>query len=471
MDILYLHPFPRGERQARGAAPVGLSTYPVVPMGAVGLCNLLRSRGREVTGLNLAVERMLDPAFRPEAWLAARQPAAEVLIDLHWHEHSLGALQTAEAVRAAWPGARILLGGLTATIHAEEILTACPAVDGVVLGDGEGGFITGAPNLRTRAGGPTVPPWHADSATLSALDTVDLAFLAHAEDYRRLLYSHPRRPGPPPTGRRGHWLCNGRGCAHDCALCGGGRAVHRAVFGRPGITWRTSAAIARDLARLAALGVEQVALGLDPELAGPAHLETWLAELPRIGLYLESFRLPSTELLDTLARRARLEDTELALSAWSGDERLRRRLGPGFDDAALLATVVALQAREISASVFFALGLPGASEATLARTLDLAHRLLDADRQGLLRLAATPVALDPLAPMARTPGAWGMERTHPGDLTARLARGRALAEGRIAPHSPEALGYRVPGLDLEAHIARWNALAEERPDAVIPAAP
>lgn len=452
-------------------------------MGVVGLCNLLVSHGHKVRGMNLAVERMLEPGFDSRAWLAA-QPAAElVLLDLHWHEHALGAVELAGRVRAAWPEARVVLGGLTASAFAGELLALCPAVDAVILGDAERPLVTLA---RAMASGDSWPPravpnllarsarrperWVATPADLGTADFVDLGFLDHRGAYQRLLHSHPRRSGTPPqVGASGHWLSNGRGCAWTCASCGGGRGAHRVLSGRASPTWRAPLAVATDLARLRADGVQQVALGLDPDMAGAEHRDASLGVLPDLGLYVESFQLPSRGLLDLLVQGCDLDHTELALTAVSGDTALRRLHGKAFDNPALLSTLTSLQARGLSASLFFSLGLPGEDERAFEATLALARRALELDQLGLLRLAALPQALDPLAPMGLGPGAWGLEPTDAGDLAARLARARRVARGDIHPLSPDALGYRVSGCDLPSRAVRWNELAAAAPPgALIP---
>ncbi len=479
LEVLYLHPFPYGQRQAEGRAPAGLPTYPAMPMGALGLCNLLGARGHRVRGLNLPVERMLDPSFVLEGWLLACPEAELVLIDLHWHEHALGALELAASVRAAWPKARVVLGGMSATLFAREILDGFPAVDAVVLGDAErtlpllaaGGPWPppGLPNLAVRGGETTPERWVADGATISDQDFVDLGFLEHADAYRRLLYSHPRRGGAAfRAGAKGHWLCNGRGCVHACAPCGGGRTAQASIFGRQGIGLRSPTSLARDLWRLAERGVEQAALGLDPELAGAAHLDAWLSGAPDNGLYLESFGLPSSNLLDGLTRHAHLDRSEIAITAVSGDEDLRRRHGKGFDTASLLRTVEALQERRISASVYFSMGLPGEDERAFAATLSLARRLAERDGHGLLRIGALPIALDPGSPMALEPATHGLELTDAGDLASRLARARSLADGSLSPIAAEAQGYRIVGCDVVERAARWNELAVTEPERFVP---
>ena len=479
--MLYLHPLPLGGRQVAGGPAAAQPRYPLLPMGVVGLCNLLQARGHRVRGLNLAVEWTVAPGIDLAARLAGGSPRL-VLIDLHWHEHCLGALELAQSVRESLPGAFVLLGGLTASAYAVELLALCPAVDAVVRGDAEAALPAlaraleqgqsdppdGLPNLVTRRE-PEPARWVAGPSHLDALDVVSLGFLDHAEAYQRLIHSHPRRPGiRPAVGARGHWLPNGRGCAWDCGSCGGGRGAHRAVTGRPGLVWRDPAQVAADLAQLRDAGVQQVALGLDPDMAGAAHRDACLGSLGGLGLYLESFQLPSVALLDAVARGCDPDHSELAITAVSGDPAHRRRHGKAFGDGELLACLDVLRARGMSVSVFFALGLPGEDDAAFEATLALAGRLIERDRLGTQRVAALPQALDPGAPMALEPARWGLEPTDAGDLAARLARARGLADGSLHPLDPRALGYRVPGCELRDRAARWNELATQAPEAVIP---
>jgi hypothetical protein len=443
-----------------------------MPMGAVGLCNLLAGLGHGVWGANLAVESTFDPDLELDAWLRARPAPDLALVDLHWHEHSLGAVELAEAIGRVWPGCRLVLGGMTASLLAEEILAVVPAVDAVIRGDaeeplrrlvasmaaGEAQPPRGVPNL-VRRGAREPRRWVASGGELDGLDFASLGFLEHAEAYRRLLHSHPRRPGREArVGLQAHWLSNGRGCAFDCAACGGGRSAHRRLTGRRGITWRSPDALGRDLARLRGAGVQQACLGLDPELAGWDHCAASVAGARGMGLYLESFQLPSAALFDLLVDCCDPEHCEIVITPLSGDEALRRRHGKGFDDGALVEAVAGLRARELSATVFFSIGLPGEDEGAFEATLRLARRLVDADQRGLLRVAALPQALDPLAPMGREPGGWGMELVGGGGLAARLERGRALRTGRWGPWSPEVLGYAAPGCEVEERMGRWGEL-------------
>ncbi len=103
----------------------------------MGLVNLLRAEGWQVAGLNLPLELTLQPDFSLRRWLAGRSPTKMVLIDLHWYEHCFGAIDVARLVKSVWPDAVTVIGGLTTSNFAEEILRSHAAVDYAIRGDAE----------------------------------------------------------------------------------------------------------------------------------------------------------------------------------------------------------------------------------------------------------------------------------------------------------------------------------------------
>ncbi|MCB9765091.1 MAG: cobalamin B12-binding domain-containing protein [Alphaproteobacteria bacterium] len=467
--VVYLHPEPRPDRAG--------ATYPVLPVGAVAHMNALVAAGVSVRGLNLPVERVLDPAFSLEGWMAAGSEPALVFLDLHWYEHAAGVVDTAARVRRGWPGARIVVGGLTATRFAEELLALCPAVDAVVAGDAEAAVLAlargeEAPNLVSR--GPDGRPVRSGAsattpqATLDAMDSVSLGWLAHADAYRRMVHSRPARLGPS-IDARGQWLINGRGCAFECLYCGGARSSHQALSGLSRVLKRDPATLARDVARLQALGVQQVALTLDPDMLGRRHqdafFEALTAQSTRPGLYVESFQLPSVRLLDHLARRADPEHSELAITPLSGDETVRWRNGKRYDNAALLERLDALAARDLSVFVFFSLNLPGEDAHTLEATVALAERILDRlppDRVRVMNICHT---LDPASPLLRDPDGHGVTEVRLRTLADYVAYGQAP---RPFTFEEGERGFVVPGRDLRGMVQRWDEWCLGRGGGAIP---
>ncbi|MCD6519773.1 MAG: hypothetical protein J7M05_07615, partial [Anaerolineae bacterium] len=90
LSIVYLHPakqqvgFPFTDPRFSYLTP-----FLLMPVGIVGLANLLRKRGFPLQGLNYPAESFIQPGFNLVNWLKRLKPPPRAfLIDLHWYEHS-----------------------------------------------------------------------------------------------------------------------------------------------------------------------------------------------------------------------------------------------------------------------------------------------------------------------------------------------------------------------------------------------
>ncbi|MGC1121467.1 MAG: cobalamin-dependent protein, partial [Candidatus Methanofastidiosia archaeon] len=108
-DMLFIHP------SAHPDSP----QFIVMPMGVISLMNELDDYS--VEAINVGLELCLDKNFDIEEVLAQCEYDF-VGIDLHWHEHSYTALRVAELCKRVHPDCIVILGGLTASYFAEEIV-------------------------------------------------------------------------------------------------------------------------------------------------------------------------------------------------------------------------------------------------------------------------------------------------------------------------------------------------------------
>ncbi|MBU7031102.1 MAG: hypothetical protein HXS53_01100 [Theionarchaea archaeon] len=121
--ILYLHP-PMNETSC---------DYPIIPAGIPGILTMITDL---VEGINIPLEMMLGEGFSIESFVK-KKDADIVFIDLHWYVHSFGALYCATICKQALPECLVILGGMTSSVFACEILQQCNAVDGIICGDSE----------------------------------------------------------------------------------------------------------------------------------------------------------------------------------------------------------------------------------------------------------------------------------------------------------------------------------------------
>ncbi|MBI3957788.1 MAG: radical SAM protein [Chloroflexi bacterium] len=429
MDILYVHSA-KQEADARYDKYKSCAPYPFIPVGVVGLVNLLRSQGWQVAGLNLPMELTMQPDFSFRGWLAGQpQPPRLVMIDLHWYEHCFGALDVAATVKSVWPQTFIVIGGLTTSYFAEEILDNFPAVDFAIRGDAEeplrllakyccgdgSADLAAIPNLIYRENGKArqnLRAYFAGPQDLDRLDFVTTDWLRHPRSYASIQYSGAGIIALHQPHLQGHWLTVGRGCVFNCIYCGGGKHSHDELAGRNGYVVRSPAGVVADIERLKALGYHQVALSLDIATFGPEWWQTFFKLLRersiRIGIYNEFFQLPPKEFIEELGTTADLSHTEVAISPLSGDETVRRQNGKFYTNERFLRMLETLKRYEVPIFVYFSLNLPGETFQTFKSTLQLAHEVGKVYPHHLLRMLNPCHTLDPVSPMSRQPEAFGM---------------------------------------------------------------
>jgi radical SAM superfamily enzyme YgiQ (UPF0313 family) len=259
----------------------------------------------------------------------------------------------------------------------------------------------------------------ATSADLDRLNFVDLDFLEHQDQY----YIHEyivtdlqvARSAGDKSFFRGRWLCNARGCRHECYFCGGCKSAHKALAGRKSIVTRSPASLVDDIDRLAKNRVIQVSFSYDIEDLGDAYWQELFSGIRnrgiKIGLYNESFQVPSPEFIEEFVKVSDMAHSCIALSPLSGSEQVRRLNGKTFSEDELFDTLDLLNLHNVSIFVYFSLNLLGENEETIQETIDLAKRIYAFYPPSLLKILNSLHTIDPLSPMSVRPEKYSVEKS------------------------------------------------------------
>lgn len=410
LDALFLHA-PRFDGARREVM--------VLPLGVPALANLLADAGREVKILHLGVEPEVDPAFSLPATLRALRPRL-VLISLHFNPQTRAAIDAARVARAAVPDATIVMGGLTATVFADE-LVAFGFADVVVRGDGEepllglagvllegAGSLAGVPNLTYRDGdriAETPRRFTIDAAGAARLRHGDLGRLRHRDAYlARSLYADFSEGA---EGSEGYpfaaYLNAGRGCTADCASCGGSASSQLAFAGRAGVVLYPEDKLAADVRDAVAAGARVLRSCFDPPEARP-HILRWLERIRA-----DSHRLRAIYDLWAPAPRAFFADLARTFAPGSvavfspdaGSEGVRGRVrGYAYSNEQLLSSIREAEAAGLEVHCFFGAGLPTETPADIDETARLVERIRHVTRAAV---SVTPMFLDPGNALWRDP--------------------------------------------------------------------
>ncbi len=410
----------------------------IMPVGLLGLADLLDRQGHEVDVIHLGLATLRDPDFDLARHLGQRRPGL-VGFSLHWHQQLAGVIHEAERARGVLgPGARIVLGGFTASALGQDILERFPFIDHVVRGDGEGALAALAageppasvPNLVHRGDGGAVQnaiTYAATSAQLDELDPTRLDLLRDADLYSAQWFL---KPGDTPASygsqRKVFYLAGGRGCTVNCTFCGGSARAHREL-GRDSISLRSPERLAEDALKVTAAGYDTLYLCFDPPGLPADHYPRFFALLRRLGLepamLFECYGLPDSAFLDDFACTFDLPHSQLAFSPDSADDRSRKRhKGYTYSNADLERCLEACASRQIPTTAYFTL-MPGDGPQEMDRLREFQRRLRESWGCQVLTL---PIEVEPGAAWQLNPEKYGLTGG-PYDLDHFLRRHRAIA--------------------------------------------
>ncbi len=438
-QVLFIHPSKQGQNFQQ--SDVMGRPYGLIPVGLPAIANLLQQNGIQVKGINHSLEVQYNSDFELKKWLLRQRDVRVILIDLHWYEHCYGAIQTAILCKQVHPQAWTVLGGLSASGFAREILENFEEVDLIVRGDGEQPTLQLVKTLLSLPPAPLAEPgleaipnltyrsnrkiienplgYTATTENLDELDFVSVDFLEHGNEYGIHEYivtdiekSRQALAAKPFLGR---WLTTARGCKYECAYCGGCKSAHQVLAGRNGLVTRSPLKVVEDLSRLEQAGYVQASLTYDIAELGDEYWQTLFSQMRsrglKIGLYNEFFQMPSEAFIGEMARTVPHEHSCVAVSPLSGDERVRRLNGKHYSNDQLFDLLEQLQRHQMYLFVYFSLNLPGETTRTFLQTVELAREIFYFYPSSLLKIINSTHTIDPLSPMNERSHSYGVQST------------------------------------------------------------
>jgi radical SAM superfamily enzyme YgiQ (UPF0313 family) len=409
MDVAFIH----APQNIMRKAP---AQFYIMPMGVIMLSNVLNEEGYRSRVFHLGIEQEHNQS--PEE-VISRIRSPIFALDIHWYVHLYDAVQTAALCKKIHPDSTIIVGGMTASCFATDLMSEFPFIDIVIRGDAERPFLQavtaclkecsleGVPNIMYRERGNTI-----SNPLQYVAGEEELSLLPYVTDHLPVnhvdTYFHREMNGEPcfPT----FWFCCGRGCMYNCCWCGGAASAHKRLAGRSAIIKRTPEAVAGDIVQLssrlnaASLSHDVVTMGM----AYASHLFSLIKkETLDIGCYWEVFNpsLYSKEVLLEIARTFNPQRSRLAVSLGSAVPNIRKKSGMARFSNSQLYTMLR-QARSLGIQVegYFHI-LPADTYDTFEATLQFVESVQRDLKIPFFYWSAT---LDPESPMHVTPEAFDL---------------------------------------------------------------
>jgi B12-binding domain/radical SAM domain protein len=403
------------------------SIFEIYPIGFLTISHYLHKHGLSVRIVNLALKMLRDRSFDPEAFIARLKPAA-FGIDLHWLPHVDGSLSLAALCKKIHPDIPVILGGLSATYYHEELMRDHPYVDFVMCGDStEEPVRQLMETIKAGRGFEEVPNlvWRGPDG---AMVVNTRTFQPETMDYIDFDYPHLMKMAFKYLDPFGYipfknWLnypvtavftC--RGCNHNCATCGGSLSAFNKVCQRPKTCFRSPELVAHDVKRISEYtGAPVMVLG-DLLMAGREYADRFLAAMKkhriRNEVCIEFFTPPPDDFLRKAADSIGAFNVEM--SPESHDLNVRKVFGKNYGNAELedvIRTLISIGCKRID--LFFMVGLPNQTYASVMETVAYCGRLLDLfgidAGKGRIHPAIAPLApfIDPGSMIFEDPERYG----------------------------------------------------------------
>ena len=401
-DILYVHsikdPFDKDQIK-----------FGYMPMGIIGILNGLKAKGIKVLGMNQMVELHCNPEFDLAAALSDIDYKI-LMTDLHWYEHSFGAMYVVEQSKKVKPHIPTVIGGYTSTIFADEIMQQFSNVDYLVSGDSDLpleqltdrllGYnqldFKEIPNVYYRHEGTVCAPektWV--QTTLDGIDFVSMDFFLHKELIPYITINSVS------STRTDQWLCIARGCKFNCVYCCGANKNMQALFRRCNILLRSAQQVAEDFVALTENGISLVSPSHDFQMFGKAYYHEIFSKIReknvKPGMYLECFQLPTKDYIDEIADTFDKDRLRIAISPISGNDQLRKENGKYFTNDELYEILTYMAQKGVKVQLYYTVNPVGETKQQFEDTYFQMQYLKMMYRMDSRSVIYQRVVVDPLA--------------------------------------------------------------------------
>jgi len=363
--------------------------FEMYPVGFSSISEHLERNGIRVRIINLAYRMLQDKKFDAERRIANLRPRM-FGIDLHWLPHAHGSLEVAALCKKHHPNIPIVFGGYSASYFHEELIRY-PQVDYVIRGDSAEEplrrlMITGqrkksleaVPNLtwkdekkevRVNPLTHVLPDLDEYSNNYPNLFRSVLRYL----DLKSLIPIHDWWEYPITA------VMTVRGCTHNCVFCGGSNFGLSHFYCRDKCAYRSPEKVADDILAISGYTNAPIFVVGDLRQAGEEYARRLLSRIkpvrPKNQVVLELFTPAPESYFQTVAEA--FPNFNFETSPESHDEKVRRATGKLYSNEAMEKSIrYALDHGCSKFDVFFMIGLPEQTPASVLETLDYCESLL-----------------------------------------------------------------------------------------------
>lgn len=378
--ILYIHPSSSEKRESQV----------VIPIGMVGLANIISSvENVEFKAVSIPLEEYLNPSYNILEEIKEFNPKI-VMVDLHWAIYSYSSIEICKAVKEFDYNITTILGGITASIYFEEIISEYNFVDYIIRGDAEKtieslikyiledrGSLDDIPNIVYKRNGSMITNDNLKQCTsFDNLNFVNYDFLKNKEMFFKKQGVHKG----VAINNGLAWIPTARGCNCNCTYCGGNKNMFKAIFNKQTMLLNSPANITGYMQEIYdKYGVDVFGITHTFEVFPKEFQKEIIDRMRNLtfkpGLFYYLFQLPKKEQINELLSVVNQRKTVIGLSSMSGDENIRAKNGKPFTNQELFEFLDMLKDSKVKIELYFMDNLKYSNDEAFKKTKNLIEYL------------------------------------------------------------------------------------------------
>lgn len=366
------------------------TVFEMYPLGFLTMASYLRQRKMQVRIVNLALRMINDKNFDVPQFLRKIGKPGAIGIDLHWMPHCHGALEVARICKEIYPDVPVIMGGLSSSYFHEELIEYLQ-VDFVLRGDStepplhkllqalqSGGDLHKIPNLTWKSNGK--PVFNAMGFIPPALDYADIRpdlmveMVLRYRDFQSVVPFNGWAKNPITT------VFTVKGCSYQCVTCGSSQTACTHLTHRKQPAYRLPESLVANMKTISRLTRGPIFLVGDLLQAGMHHAMETLQHLKaaniRNEIVFEFFTVPPLEFIHAIAAHVKHWSIEFSPESHAHEVRNAQEGETDYDNAAMerfFQEVLSLNCTRLD--VFFMIGLPAQTTASVMETIDYCEHL------------------------------------------------------------------------------------------------
>lgn len=335
------------------ARPGGEDAH-IVPIGLYYIGSILIENGYKAEIINLA-DNKKNVLARFQKMIAAEHP--DIIGFSVSNPNRWNAMDCARAAKKIMPDVKIVFGGPAPSFLSEHLLTACPDIDFIVIGEGEITFLELVNQLNKKnykfeqIKGLVFRKGNRFLKTPSRPPQKNLDDLVHPSKYFTYQY-----------------LAMSRGCPGKCTFCGSPK-----FWGNPGVRFHSALWFADEIEALTKKGVTHFYISDDTFTMDKQRAILLCHILIQKKLSITWNAISRTDFIDEeiLLAMRKAGCIQLSFGVESGSEEIRKRLGKPIKQDKIIQAFSMTVSYGILPRAYFIYGSPKETRKTIAETIDL----------------------------------------------------------------------------------------------------